>query len=114
MNLNEFRVHMTSYRRAGDDEATSLKDSYLALDRLHALYEKFSDDERSMADQVLAEWVLSADEKMRFDAIALINDFKIVSAIPALQKLAERLMLSDTPGAPYEIKKIRRVIGSLA
>ena len=51
---------------------------------------------------------------MRFDAIALINDFKIVSAIPALQKLAERLMLSDTPGAPYEIKKIRRVIGSLA
>jgi len=104
---------MTSYRRTVDDEATSLKDPYVALDRLHALYEKFTDDERRLADQILAEWVLSEDEKMRFDAIALIDDFKVVNTIPALRRLAERLMSSGVPGAPYEIKKVERVIANL-
>ncbi len=44
-----------------------------------------------MADQVLAEWALSEDEKVRFDGLALIDDFPIATAIPALQKLAKRL-----------------------
>jgi len=38
MNLDEFRREMESYRHAVNEEATSLKDSYLALDRLHSMY----------------------------------------------------------------------------
>ena len=114
MRLAEFRLRMESYRREVDEEAMSLKDSYLALDRLHALYQKFDAEERAMANQVLAEWALSEDEKVRFDALALIDDFKIATAIPALEKLAERLATSGTPGAPYELQKLRRIMGSLA
>ena len=114
MKLDEFRHQMESYRRAADEEAMSLKDSYLALDQLHNLYQKFDTKERTLADRVLSEWVLSEDEKLRFDALALINDFKIVCATPALRKLADRLASSRTPGAPYELNKVRRIIESIA
>jgi hypothetical protein len=74
---------MESYRRSADEEAQSLKDSYLALDRLHAVYRKFDAEEKAMAGQVLSEWALSGDENVRFDAVALIDDFKVASAAPA-------------------------------
>ena len=113
MKLKEFRRHMESYRRASDEEAASLKDSYVALDRLHSLYRKFDADERTMADQVLAEWALSEDENLRFDALALIEDFKIAGVVPTLQLLAIRLTSSSAPGAPYELKKVHRIIRNL-
>jgi len=113
MKFDEFRLHMDSYRRTVDEEGRSRKDSYLALDRLHGLYGAFSHKERMMADQVLAEWVLSEDESVRFDALALIDDFKIGASAPALQKLCERLTLSDAPGAPFELQKVRRIMSSL-
>jgi hypothetical protein len=113
MKLNELRNQMESYRRAADEEAMSLKDSYLTLDRLHSLYRKFDEEERAMADQVLAEWVLSEDENLRFDALALIYDFKIVSATPALQKLIDRLASCRTSGAPHELNKVKRIVKSL-
>ncbi len=89
MNLEQFRNEMVSYRRSVDEEAKALRDSYLALDRLHTLYRKLDSAERAMADQVLAEWALSDDEAVRFDALALIDEFKITNATPALKKLGK-------------------------
>ena len=114
MNLDEFRREMAAYRQAADEEAMSLKDSYLALDLLHSLYRKFDDEERVMANQVLAEWALSDDEKVRFDALALIDDFQIKTAIPALHELVARLALVYAPGAPYEQQKANRIIRDLS
>ena len=110
MNLDEFRQQMAAYRRTVDEEAMSLKDSYLALDRLRALYQKFDTQERAMADQVLAEWTLSDDEKVRFDALVLIDDYRIETSIPALRQLATRLESTNDPGAPYEQQKVNRII----
>lgn len=101
---------MESYRASANEEATSLKDSYLALERLHRLYRIFDTKEREMADQVLTEWVLSEDENVRFDALALIRDFKIRKATQALQELADRLAHSSTKGALYELKKVNRIL----
>lgn len=113
MTLDEFRLQMRSYRKAADAEAASLKDSYLALDRLHALYEKFDAQERAIADKVLAEWVLSEDENLRFDALALVDDFGVKEAIPALQDLAGLLASRREPGAPHELQKVRRIVADL-
>jgi len=110
MNLEKFREEMELYWRAIDEEAKELKESYLALDRLRARYQMFDSVDRSMADQVLAEWVLSDDEGMRFDALALVDEFKIVSATPALRKLRRRLTSSSAPGAPYELQKVDRIL----
>jgi hypothetical protein len=113
MNLYEFRQEMESYRRSVDEEARALKHSYLALEKLHALYRRFDAVERRMADQVLAEWALSDDEGLRFDALALIDDFKVTTAAAALQLLAGRLALSTAPGAPYELERVDRILEDL-
>ena len=113
MTLDKFRIEMASYRLSADGEAELLKNPYVTLERLHSLYRKCDDAERLMADQVLSEWALSEDEGIRFDALALIDDLKIQTAVPALHKLATRLALSATPSAPYELKKIHRIIAGL-
>lgn len=108
--LDEFRLKMESYRRSVDSEARVLKEPEAALERLRSLYGKFDGVERQMADQVLADWVLSGDEGLRFDGLALINDFNVRTAIPALRELAKRLTSNAAPGAVYELKKIERVL----
>jgi cysteinyl-tRNA synthetase len=113
MTLNEFRLEMESYRRSIDGEARALKDPEIALEQLRTLYKKFDSAERQMADQVLAEWALSEDEKLRFDGLALIYDFDVYTAIPALRELAKRLTSSTAPSAPYELKKIERILAKL-
>jgi hypothetical protein len=114
MTLNEFRCEMLLYRQSVDDEAKSLKSPYITLDRLRALYGKLDDTERLMANDVLAEWALSEDEGIRFDALALIDELKIETAMPALKGLAARLVSSGVSGAPYELKKVCRIIARLA
>ena len=113
MNLDEFRREMATYRHAVDREAQALKDPYHALDLLRTLYEKFDTEERAMADQVIAEWALSEDENTRFDARVLIGEFKIRSALLALEKLVMRLAASKAVGAPNELELVNRLIADL-
>jgi hypothetical protein len=114
MTYEEFRDEMESYRRDADADASAQKDSQLVLDRLHSLYLKFDASERAMANRVLAEWALSADEGMRFDALALIDEFKIKQATTALNELAQRLGKSKALGAPYELEKVKRIVGNIS
>jgi hypothetical protein len=114
MTYEEFRDEMGSYRRDADADASARKDSQLVLDRLHSLYLKFDVPEQTMANRVLAEWALSADEGMRFDALALIDEFKVKQGIPALNELAQRLGKSKASGAPYELEKMKRIVADLS
>jgi hypothetical protein len=113
MTLEEFRMEMESYRRSADSDAKLLKDPYITLERLRDVYMKFDDLERRMADQVFSEWALSEDEGLRFDALALINELKIEAAVPALLALAARLASSAEISAPYELKKVHRILAGL-
>lgn len=114
MTLEEMRSEMEAYRTAVDEQAEAFRDSYYALECLYALYRRFNTDERALAHQVLSEWVVSDDEKLRFDALALIDDFKITEAANALLELERRLTTNNDPGAPYEIQKVRRILGDIA
>lgn len=110
MILDEFRKKMWTYRETADRDANALKESNLVWQWLHDLYQKFDIEERKLADQVLREWVLSEDENLRYDALVLIGDFKIVSALPALRELAVRLTRSKEPSAPHELRKVKETI----
>jgi len=113
MNRPEFEQNMDEYWERANEEALRLKDSYLALDRLSGLYRKFDEDERSLADEVLAEWVLSDQQAKRFDAMALIRDFRVRSALPALEQLLTKLAADEAPGAPFEREKAADLIREL-
>jgi hypothetical protein len=113
MTFDEFRRDMMAYRQTAESDAKSFKDATIALEGLRALYAKFDENERRMANRVLGEWALSEDEGVRFDALSLIDDLGIKSAVSALQELANRLVSSAAPSAPYELKKVHRILDSL-
>jgi hypothetical protein len=113
MNLDQFRREMTAYWEAVNNEARTLRDPYYAVDRLYALYRKFDAEDRALADHVIAEWALSHDENMSYDARLMIHKFKITRALPALEKVAKRLASSSEMGAPYELKRINRLMAHL-
>jgi hypothetical protein len=110
MKLDEFRREMESCRRKADEEASYLKEPFVVRKRMLQLYGRFDTHERLMANQVLSEWVLSKDENVRFDSLGLIKDLKIVMAVPSLRKLAERLSKEQSPGTPFELEKVERII----
>jgi hypothetical protein len=113
MKLAEFRREMESYRQQADSEAERLKDSFVVRNRMLQLYSRFDAHERLMANEVLTEWALSEDEAIRFDALGLIRDLKIITAAPWLRKLAERLGKEQSPGAPFELGKVERIIAEI-
>lgn len=89
------------------------KDSQGAVLALARAYRGAPATERAAIDAVLAEWLLSDDEGLRFDARFLVDEFRIVSALPALRQLQGRLETASGPGAPYEWAAVNRVIGSI-
>ena len=113
MKRDKFRQLLESCRQSANREAAEQKDSHLVFERLHALYQTFDPDERAAANAVFSDWVLAEDESVRFDALALIDDLRIVAAAPALETLMLRLGLDDAPGAPYEVKKVERILKDL-
>lgn len=112
MNLSEFRSEMNTYWQSVNSEANQRKDSYFALEKLFSLYRSFDGKEKEMANLVIEEW-LSDREVLRFDALALIDEFKIRSAIDSIYRLKKKLESSDEPTAPYERKKAQRIIDDL-
>jgi hypothetical protein len=77
-------------------------------------YRSLAERERADVDQLLIDQLASQDETVRFDALALIREFRIIAAVPALRVLADWLGTQHLPGAPYEWAKVNRLIGVLA
>lgn len=103
-------------QRQREDLARAIenKQTHEALLSITARYRGLSTDDRAVVDELLAEQLGSADETVRFIALALIQDFKIRSALPALRKLTDWLETQTAPGAPYEWAKVNRIVGALA
>lgn len=114
MKGEEIRLEMNRYWHQVDREALEFKDPQIALDRLHTLYRRLDAHERAVANEVLTEWVLSDHEPKRFDAMALISDFRIAESLPSLHELISRLEQSSDPGAPFERNKAERIIVELS
>lgn len=113
MIVEDFRAAADRLWETVNEEADRLKDSYVALDRLYAWYRQLDTLERPVADEVVAGWVMSDTEAKRFDAVALIREFEVVRAVPALRELARRLGKSGDPGAPFEREKVESLAAEL-
>jgi hypothetical protein len=96
-----------------DAEAQAAKFSHEALLRLTEFYRRLDQEDRRVVDEVLASWVLEGDERRRFDALALIDEFEIRSALPALQGHLARLADAVGPSVPTDRAKLERMIAHL-
>ena len=94
--------------------AVASKSSQSVVVELSREYQRLGSDDRAEVDVLLSSWLLSADEAVRFDAVAVVDGNEVCSAIPALRELMGRLEASDEPGAVYEWAKVNRVLGRLA
>lgn len=114
MTLEEFRSEMDAYWRSVKEEANSLKDPYIVLERLRALYAKFDSEERGMADLVISEWALEGDEDRRSYALTLIEDLRIECAAPSLRALAQRMAYSTELSASFWAERAKKIADDLA
>lgn len=85
-----------------------------ALLALIAAYKTLSAEERTVIDQLLIDQLTSNSESTRFDALALIREFQITSALSNLFALIARLEQLQSPGSPFEHAKVRRLISDLS
>lgn len=102
MTLDEFRHEMDAFWTYANEQGDALRDHFVTLQRLMKLYRKFDAAEQKMADEVIAEWVSSGSPTKRYDARALIHEFKIRSAIPALRNQTRQLAPMAGPVAKSE------------
>jgi hypothetical protein len=113
MMLDEFRREMEAWWNVTDAKALAEKDSQQATLALITRFRGLPPDEGLLADEIIAEWVLSTEERKRFDALAVISMFGLRSAIPNLHVLQSQLARSDDAGAPFELKKVQRILDAL-
>lgn len=111
---NDVRAMWSRIRDEADAAAQASKNSHGAVLELSQRYKSLDPQQREIVDEILTEWVLSDDETKRFDALALIDEYRVRSALAALRTLAARLEGGTGPGAPYEWAKVNRIIAALA
>jgi hypothetical protein len=113
VKLEGIRGRMETWWSDFDSDALSRKDSQAVTVELINIYAQMTPEERSVADQVLGEWVRSDQERKRFDALAVIDQFRIRSAAPPLRALEADLRKRLDPTVPFELKKVRRILRAL-
>ena len=114
MNAGEIREQWEIFWAHTNEKTKAEKASQAALFELSRYYLSLTPAGKDAINDLLAEWVVSDDESKRFDALALIDEHRISSALPALHRLGEELDKSTDPGAPYERAKVDRIVAGLA
>jgi len=113
MNPAEFRRELERRWAELDSEAMSRKDSSGALFEFMKLYERLNAQERRLADQAIAEWIQSTNVRKQFDALALVDRFRIQAAAHQIMVLEAQLESRTGPEARYELAKVRRILERL-
>ena len=81
---------------------------------LMKLYRRFDDEEQRMAKEVIVEWLRSPEPRKQFDALALVDELVIVSALPTLRELQGEAEECTDHEAPYDWARLNRIAGRLS
>ncbi len=109
--LSKFREMLyeyweNAYKRADYNKEPNEVDVVMAH-----LYRDFGPNARRLCNTVLAEWLESSDQQLRFTAFALIRRFQVVSAAPALQKFIATHSNPESAPERSELEKAKHVLG---
>ena len=110
MTLAESREKLEAWWAERDAREVADKTSQGALLEFMRLYETLEPDDRGHADQVIVDWIQSENERKRFDALAMVDRFRIRAAVGQLRREETELAASKDHTAPYELAKVRRIL----
>lgn len=113
MNQDEWRKTIGDWWSEIDAQALASKDSQAATLLLLERFRELNEDTMPVAAAVLGEWVLSTNSRQRFDALAVVQEFRLVSAVSQLRELESRLSVIAGPEALFEAKKVRALLALL-
>jgi hypothetical protein len=96
-----------------DEEERRWKLADHTLVELQKQYATLASVDRQFLEPLLADWVLSDNNRKQFDAEGLIRHFHIVSALPALRTAYESLAGAIDAPRVGRREKLQRLIESL-
>lgn len=77
-------------------------------------YERLTPSERPIVDELLIEQIAPpGTPEDRWLPLSLIENARIVAAIPVLRVLQDWLEVQNTPSAPHEWARVNRILGVL-
>ncbi len=104
---------LETHRRLSAD-AEAFRDSQSVAFGILSEYDSLGPDERRCILPLLAEWLLSDDNRLRYDAAFVISERNIGEMIPAVRDALTKCERTPGPEAHYEAKKLSRLIDELA
>lgn len=93
-----------------DSQALMEKQSAMATFEIARIYRASEPEFRKAAREAFGRWLLSRNERMRFDALALIREFDVFEAIPNLRRLQQLLDRVQGSEAEFDREKVRDVL----
>lgn len=94
-------------------EASLRNDSQAVAFEILAAYDSLPPEDRASILPVLAEWLVSPDERLRYDAAFIVSQRRIREMSVAVQNALARCETMPGPHALYEAKKLQRILGEL-
>ena len=114
MNTQNVRKEWMNLWQQLQTRADALHDSQsVALGLLNA-YDQLSVGERAEVQSILAEWLLSEDNRRRYDACFLITERLIRELAPAVGSAIDRLKGLPGPEARDEVEILEQLREALA
>jgi hypothetical protein len=110
--LNIEKYWLDTYERLSD-QAVAFRDSQSVSFGLLAIYDKLSESEKPCVHRVLAEWLVSEDNKSRYDASFLISERRIIEMKSAIEKSIMRAKGQTGSEAMDEVDDLRRILAEL-
>ena len=108
--LNRFREMLNGYWAIVFERADYIREPNIADVKMEQLYRGFGPNARRLCNIVLPEWLESTDASLRFAAFALIREFRITSAIPALRKFTQSHANPGNAPGRAELEKATQVL----
>jgi hypothetical protein len=96
-----------------DRDAEGAKDSQSAQASLLDYVKGLDSDGRREAETIVIDWLRSPNGRQRFDALHVVYELRLTSAVPVLRELADASEDRADPAGPDDWAQYNRAIGFL-
>jgi hypothetical protein len=111
--MNDFKEYWIAQRNHFVVIAEDTKDSQSVSFNLLDIYDRLTDEEKLAANDILAEWLISDDNTLRYDAGFIISQRSIKALKGALKKAIIISRARTGPEAVDEVENFERILKEL-